>query len=362
MKIYTMKEDFNDEHVAEHVVGINITSPIAGACYANIAPRSEHHQLPVYRRLWSNAIKYEDPQWQRLCGKNPSWCATMYVLYVKPNVENMAVLLGDESLDTICAAALLILQQRPGGEHLSTGEAIEAIRDDIGLVPWQPGRSSRESVRLSCLRGFCASKEPIEEKVKTAADWMIPNGPAGGYRDHLHSAGIKRRESFDRIARQAVWFNHSLGDEFTPTPPTAETLPAPGHFMISTAYAPEDPGDDLTRLCFENAPVAVTTTESGRHKISLHPGALVDIDFDRLAQHLGQMEAAAIAYEKPRAATMRYLARQLVKWERAGQTMTGSSMLSTFEVVEAVWACMLGSKKLPAWRACGQSVKTTNNP
>lgn len=116
------------------------------------------------------------------------------------------------------------------------------------------------------------------------------------------------------------------------------------------------------RLCFEAAPVGVTTTESWRHTISLHPGALVDIDFDRLAKHIAQMEAAAIACEKGREETMRYLARQLLKWERAGQTMSGTSMLSTAEVMEAVWACMLGSKKLPAWRACGQPVKTTNNP
>lgn len=284
----------------------------------------------------------------------------MYVLYVKPNVQDMALLLGNESLDTICAAALLTLQQRPAGEHLSTGEAIEAIRDDIGLVPWQPGRSSRESLQMSCLKGFCASDASLEDKVKAAADWML--NPAGEYRDLLFAAGMKRRENFARLTKEAVWFNHSLGDEFTPAPPTAETLPDPSHFMISTAYAAADPGDDLTRLCFENAPVAVSTTAGGRHTISLHPGALVDIDFDRLARHLAQMEAAAIAFEKPRDATMRYLARQLVTWRRADQILTSCSILSTYEVVEAVWACMLGSKKLPAWRACGQPVKTANNP
>ena len=357
MKIYRLKDAFTDDDLSENVVGINVTSPVAGACYANIAPRNEHHQLPVYRRLWSNAIKYEDPQWQRLCGKNPPWCATMYVLYVKPNVENMAVLLGDESLDTICAAALLTLQQRPGGEHLSVGAAIEAMRDDIGMVPWQRGRSSLETLQMSSLRGFCASDASPEDKVKAAADWML-NGPAGGYRDHLYTAGIERRKRFERIAREAVFFDRLLDDEYTPTPPTPETLPAPMQFRIRGAYVESDPGDDLTRLCFDEAPVAVTTTEYFRHTISIHPGALVDIDFDRLAQHLAQMEAAAIACEKSREETMRYLARQLVKWQQDGRRLTGSSMLATAEVIEAVWACMLGSKKLPAWRACGQSVKT----
>ena len=342
------------------IVGINVSDPSV-VCTANIAPASPHHTLPIYRRFWSSAFDYLDPNWQRLCGKNPSWCATMYVLYVKPKVDNMALLLGDESLDSIVAAALLILQSQGKEENISAraAAAIAAIREDVGLITWQRGRSDNESYQISCLRGFCDSDAPLAVKVEAAADWLL-NGVAGEHRHPFVDSGNKRRENFKRTSRNAVFFDRIIDDEYSPVPPTTETLTAPNHFMIRCAYLRSGNLEELMRVGFDHTPVVIAATDR-RYSIGVHPGAAVALDVPRLLDRLEQMEAAALAYEKPREAVMAYLAKQPTGWRVENHRITASSLLRLDEVMAAVWACMLGSKKLPAWRAFGQPVKTEAN-
>lgn len=360
MKLYKINDKMPTD-AEEIIVGINVQDP-ARMCVANIAPASPHHMLPVYRRFWSAAVAYDNPDWARCIAANKEWCATQYVLHVRPTIGNMELLLGDLSLDTIMAAALLTIQKtEPAFSNQYLDEAITAIREETGLVSWQPGYySTRETFGLSCIRDVFHSSTPIDIKVEVAVDWLR-NGLGGQFTKSLPALGMTRVRGYDSATNRATIVERHIGEEDQTIPSTLETMPSPKHFAVCAAYASSDPCDDLVRVCFDRAPVAIASTDT-RHTIALHPGAAVDLDFDRLAMQLTQMEAAALAYQRGREPVMHYLARQPIGWKQDGRRMSKVSTLSRQEVMEAVWACMLGSKKLPAWRACGQLVKTSNNP
>lgn len=338
------------------VVGINVSDPDV-VCTANIAPSSPHHTLPIYRRFWSQAFSSDSPGWAELVGPNPGWCATQYVDSVRPKIEDMALLLGDSTLDTIVAAALLGMQEKdPAFSSSGIGLAIQAIREAAGIIPWQRGRGLG-NYAAGCLAAFCEGPHPLKEKVEIAQDWLV-NGIIGRYSEKLKGAGSKRKNLYDHYCSAAMVMTRDIGENDQGAQPTEETLPQPAHFRLCLSYASTGDIEGLMLAGFDSAPVVIAATDR-RYAIAVHPGSAVTLDVPRLLDRLSQMEAAALAYEKPREAVMAYMSRQSVGWRVENHRITSSSLLHSDEVMAAVWTCMLGSRKLPAWRAGGQTVKTS---
>ncbi len=331
------------------IVGINVSDPSV-VCTANIAPASPHHTLPIYRRFWSRAYPYETPGWASIVGPNQDLCATQYVLSVRPNIPGMALLLGDSSMDSIVAAALLGLQEN-GQEiiaHLLSA-AICAIREDTGLVPWKSFRGLGNSQQVTCLAAACDAGSAIDMKVDVATDWLM-NGLTGRHVEHLKADGAQRTRNYNYAVRATQLMFREIQQrdrEFPGSPMTTENLSTPAHFRLCLAYKSIGDLEELMRVGFDHTPVVIAATDR-RYSIGVHPGAAVALDVPRLLDRLEQMEAAALAYEKPREAVMAYLAKQPTGWRMENHRITACSLLHSDEVMEAVWACMLGSKKLPA--------------